>query len=48
MAIDPEKFAVDQLSRVLETFDWRVIAVSYEGTKVTVTIEKSKDKILKP
>ncbi len=48
MAIDPVRFAVDQIRRILDSLGWSVIAMDESGNQVTLTIRKSKDQILKP
>lgn len=46
MQLDPVWFAVEQIRRVLESMEWKVVAQDITGDVVRLTIEKPKDKIL--
>lgn len=45
---DEIQFAIDQISRVLESMGWKVVAMDITSPRVQLTIEKEKEKILKP
>ncbi len=42
MAIDPVWFAIEQTTRILESYGWKVIATDTSGPTIKITIEKEK------
>ena len=46
MQLDPVWFAVEQIRRVLESMEWKIVAQDTAGPVVRLTVEKPKDKIL--
>jgi hypothetical protein len=45
---DEVQFAIDQISRVLESMGWKVVAMDIATPNVILTIQKPKEVILKP
>lgn len=44
---DEVQFAIDQITRVLESMGWNVVAMDKSGPRVQLTLEKEKSEILK-
>lgn len=42
MAVDPNRLAIDQLTRVLQSMGWEVVAVDFQGELVKVMVQRRK------
>ena len=42
MAADPNRLAIEQLTRVLESMGWEVVATDLTTAKIRVVVERQK------
>jgi len=40
--MDPNRLKIEQMTRILETFGWKVVATSTEGNDIRMTIQAPK------